>query len=160
MFNVGLGELLVIFAFVLVFWGPQALPEIGKNLGRFVRSMRDFARDVRGELGPAAAEFDELRDTVDSIKNPVAAFTKELMDTSPARTPKIPAAKAYVNREDEDDYLAGVEIENPATEFDADAFERSHISKPAEPASAATGAVSREPEVDDYLSESGKAENG
>ena len=84
MFNIGAGELFAIFVIALIFWGPNALPEIGRSLGRFVKSMRGFARQIRDELGPAAQELDELRSTVDEIRNPVAAFAREVAD-APSR---------------------------------------------------------------------------
>lgn len=157
MFNVGLGELLVIFGFVLVFWGPQALPEIGKNLGKFVRSMRDFARDVRGELGTAASEFDEIRETVDSIKNPIAAFAKEIIEPSASPPPRRDA-KAYAVRADDDDYLAG---ENTgAAAFDSESFERSYAAQAEDKKEIAGSPESSEfaVETDDYLSGEGKAD--
>ncbi|MEP0814641.1 MAG: twin-arginine translocase TatA/TatE family subunit [bacterium] len=90
MFNIGLGELLVVFLFALIFWGPGSLPEIGRNLGRFTRKVRDFALDVRASLGPATKEFDELRSTVDEIRNPVATFAREVFspESGDYRPPK------------------------------------------------------------------------
>lgn len=164
-FNVGLGELLVIFGFVLVFWGPQALPEIGKNLGKFVRSMRDFARDVRGELGPAAAEFDEIKETVDSIKNPIAAFAKEMMDPAPPSSSRKSKSKAYAARTDEDDYLAGIERQNEdtPTQFDSEEFERSYAAKAGNAdADSMRDDILADAESemggDDYLADAGKAD--
>jgi len=80
MFNIGLGELVVIFIIALLFWGPNALPEIGRSLGKLVRAMRDFAHQMRGELGPAARELDEIHETVENIRNPIAAFTRGMLD--------------------------------------------------------------------------------
>ncbi|MDW7649827.1 MAG: twin-arginine translocase TatA/TatE family subunit [Bacillota bacterium] len=39
--RIGTSELLLIFALVLVVFGPQRLPEIGRALGR---GMRDFKK--------------------------------------------------------------------------------------------------------------------
>ena len=44
--NLGWGELLVIFAIVLLIVGARRLPEIGKSLGEAVR---EFQRALRGE---------------------------------------------------------------------------------------------------------------
>lgn len=84
MFNIGAGELLGIFLIALVFWGPNALPEIGKSLGRLARNVRQFARQMRDELGPAAGELDELRSSINEIRNPVAAIAREVSN-APSR---------------------------------------------------------------------------
>jgi sec-independent protein translocase protein TatA len=82
MFNVGLGELIAIFFIALIFWGPNALPELGKTLGRAVRTVRDIAKKLRDELGGSVKELDELKSTVDDIRNPIATFTREFVDVS------------------------------------------------------------------------------
>ena len=84
MFNIGAGELFGIFLIALVFWGPNALPEIGKSLGRLARNVRQFARQMREELGPAAGELDELRSSINEIRNPVAAIAREVSN-APSR---------------------------------------------------------------------------
>lgn len=65
MFGVGLPELAVIaFVAVLVF-GPDRLPDLAQQAGRFLRQMRTYAHaardDLRKELGPEYADM-ELRD--------------------------------------------------------------------------------------------------
>lgn len=133
MFNVGLGELVAIFIIALIFWGPNALPEIGRTLGRATRTIRDLARKFREELGGSVHELDVLKSTVDDIRNPVAAFTREFADgtsdtgqpsrrvTNPVKTasdgeggynrndPSVPEAggsRSYRLPTDEDDYLS------------------------------------------------------
>lgn len=44
--QIGLGELLVIFAIILILFGAQRLPEIGRALGR---GIREFKKEARGE---------------------------------------------------------------------------------------------------------------
>lgn len=48
--NLGFGELLVILALALLLFGPDKLPDIGKNLGRAVRSFRSASRELQHEL--------------------------------------------------------------------------------------------------------------
>jgi sec-independent protein translocase protein TatB len=64
-FGVGLSEMAVIaFVAVLVF-GPDRLPELAQQAGRFLRRLRGYANaardDIRRELGPDYADL-ELRD--------------------------------------------------------------------------------------------------
>jgi sec-independent protein translocase protein TatA len=48
--NVGGGELLVILVLVLVFFGPNKLPELAKNLGKGIRQFKDAMRGVQDDI--------------------------------------------------------------------------------------------------------------
>lgn len=65
MFDIGLGELAVIAVLVVIFMGPDKLPEFAAQAGRFIRRMRGYATaardDLRRELGPEYADL-ELSD--------------------------------------------------------------------------------------------------
>ncbi|MGH2786012.1 MAG: twin-arginine translocase TatA/TatE family subunit [Actinomycetota bacterium] len=56
--NIGIGELMVIFLVVMVIFGPKRLPEIARNMGKF---MRDFRRETN-------AAIKELKDGIEPIK--------------------------------------------------------------------------------------------
>lgn len=65
MFDIGLGELAIIaFVAVLVF-GPDKLPDLARQAGRFLHRAKTFANsardELRTELGPAYSDL-ELRD--------------------------------------------------------------------------------------------------
>ncbi|MGL5823748.1 MAG: sec-independent translocase [Nocardioides sp.] len=65
MFGMGLSELAVIAFVAVVVFGPDKLPDLARQAGRFVRSMRGFATsardELRNELGPEFADL-EIRD--------------------------------------------------------------------------------------------------
>lgn len=48
--NVSFSELLLILAVALLIFGPDKLPEIGKNLGRALRTFRSATSDLQREL--------------------------------------------------------------------------------------------------------------
>jgi sec-independent protein translocase protein TatA len=54
--GIGIPELIVIFAIVLLFFGAKRLPEIGKSLGRGIRDFQDSLKgiedDVNREIPP------------------------------------------------------------------------------------------------------------
>jgi sec-independent protein translocase protein TatB len=64
-FGVGLPELAVIAFVAVCVFGPDRLPELAQQAGRFLRRMRAYANaardDLRSELGPEYADL-ELRD--------------------------------------------------------------------------------------------------
>lgn len=78
MFGVGLPEVAVILVVALVVFGPDRLPEFGRQAGRLVRQLRNFAQgaqdDLRRELGPEYADL-KLSDL-----NPRAAIRKHILD--------------------------------------------------------------------------------
>lgn len=65
MFGVGLPEFLVIFVVAILVFGPDRLPDLARQAGRFVRQVRTFTQaardDIRSELGPEFADL-ELSD--------------------------------------------------------------------------------------------------
>ena len=65
MFGVGLPELAVIALVAVLVFGPDRLPDLAQQAGRFLRRMRAFAEatrdELRTELGPEYADL-ELRD--------------------------------------------------------------------------------------------------
>ncbi len=44
--NLGIGELLLIGAILLLFFGPSRLPQLGKSLGEGMKAFKDAAREV------------------------------------------------------------------------------------------------------------------
>ncbi|HEX8305430.1 MAG TPA: sec-independent translocase [Jatrophihabitans sp.] len=62
MFNIGPLEFLLLAAIALIVFGPDRLPELAKDAGRMLRTLRDVAQGARtqlnSELGPEFADFD------------------------------------------------------------------------------------------------------
>jgi sec-independent protein translocase protein TatA len=48
--NIGGTELLVIVVLVLVFFGPNKLPEIAKNMGKGIRQFKDAMRGMQDDI--------------------------------------------------------------------------------------------------------------
>ena len=55
--NIGIGELMVILLVVMVVFGPKRMPEIARNMGKF---MRDFRRET-------SAAITELKQGIEPI---------------------------------------------------------------------------------------------
>ena len=60
-FGLGIGELLIILAVLLLVFGAKRLPELGGALGRGIREFKTSVRDIEGELKrPADQQQREL----------------------------------------------------------------------------------------------------
>jgi sec-independent protein translocase protein TatB len=58
MFEVGFSELLVIFALALVVLGPEKLPRLAAQVGRWVGRARGMARQFRDQLEVEATNLE------------------------------------------------------------------------------------------------------
>jgi sec-independent protein translocase protein TatB len=78
LFGIGLPELAVILVVAVIVFGPDRLPEFGRQAGRFVRQVRNFARttqdELRRELGPEYADL-KLTDL-----DPRAAIRRHILE--------------------------------------------------------------------------------
>ncbi len=50
MFNIGMPELMVVFFVALLVFGPKRLPEIGRQLGKAMRSFKQATMDLKDAL--------------------------------------------------------------------------------------------------------------
>ncbi len=57
--NIGMGEILLIMVFIVVFFGAKKIPEIAKGLGAGIREFRKAARDIQEEVQNNAKEIDQ-----------------------------------------------------------------------------------------------------
>lgn len=58
-FGIGLPEMAVIFTIALLVFGPKKLPEIGRSIGKALRSFQDASRDFESEFNREAKQLEE-----------------------------------------------------------------------------------------------------
>ena len=82
--GVGPMELIVILLLLLVFFGPDRLPEIGAKLGKGVRSMRRATREFSEELQKAREAIEqpasEIVAPVQQIAQPIQEVVQPFQD--------------------------------------------------------------------------------
>lgn len=82
MLNIGFGELLVIVLVCLVVFGPERLPEVARQLGRFVGRIRITTQtmldDLRNEAELRDLNLPDLR--VGQLRHQARAYVQDLMD--------------------------------------------------------------------------------
>ncbi|WP_036916527.1 MULTISPECIES: TatA/E family twin arginine-targeting protein translocase [unclassified Prochlorococcus] len=58
-FGVGLPEIAVIVALALVVFGPKKLPELGRNIGKTLKSLQKASSEFENELQKAITDSDD-----------------------------------------------------------------------------------------------------
>ncbi len=61
--NIGLPELIIIFAIALLIFGPKKLPEVGKSIGKAIREFRRTSDEIKDKIEEEirAEEFKDLK---------------------------------------------------------------------------------------------------
>src|SRR5437868_477951 len=95
MFNVGAGELLVIFLIALVVLGPDKLPDAARKMGTFMGEVRRMSTGFQNEM-KNAINYDELkRDVMGSGAGPsLPPLESEVRAVNDATTEDAPKPHA------------------------------------------------------------------
>ena len=145
MFEVGFTELLLIFALALLVLGPQKLPKLAQQVGRWVGRARAMARQFRDQLEEEANTLETKMNVDPDIDTSME--TKRAQATTPAAaTPQDPApppAPAYQDVEEE--FYPPDHHMHPANQAAADSPPG---DIPASPDDGAAGEPSRQGELD------------
>lgn len=97
MFNIGSGEMVVIFLLALLVLGPERLPKAMGQVGRAVAQMRKlssgFQDEIRRAMDPIEAPF---RPGEETLQGPVPAITDEVrvVSTADEAEPSVTLDKA------------------------------------------------------------------
>lgn len=95
MFEVGFSELLLIFAIALVVLGPQRLPKLAQQVGRWVGRARAMARQFREQLEEEAHNLEtkmNIDPGIDTSLTPKPAAATASEPTPPPPEPAAPPA--------------------------------------------------------------------
>lgn len=71
MFEVGFTEIVLILGIALLVLGPERLPKLAADIGRWAGKARAMARQLKGQLEQEAGSLNELRKPLDEIRNPL-----------------------------------------------------------------------------------------
>ncbi len=87
--SIGTGEIVMIFLFVLIFFGADKIPGLAKNLGKGIRQIKDASQDFQDEIKKTSTEIRReanmnrrhLNETRRTLEAPVKKFSKDLKDS-------------------------------------------------------------------------------
>ena len=91
MFNIGIGEIMIVLLVAFVIVGPDDLPRVARWLGRCVRKLRTLIRDIKKETG-----WDEVEKEVREVQRDVRQTVRE-MDVSADIKEAVQDVKNEVN---------------------------------------------------------------
>ncbi|MCC6869804.1 MAG: twin-arginine translocase subunit TatB [Burkholderiales bacterium] len=92
MFEVGFTELLLIFALALVVLGPEKLPRVANQVGRWIGRARAMARQFREQLEDETILDETILDDKPARKPAAAAATDDAAASSAAPATDTPPA--------------------------------------------------------------------
>ena len=85
--SLGVPELLLIFAVILIVFGPRRLPEIGKTLGKALGEFRKATDDLKNTI-EREVRLEELKTIAPDIRASVNSVARSTFD--PISTPEPP----------------------------------------------------------------------
>lgn len=81
MFDLGIQELILVFAVALLVFGPKSLPELSRTLGKVVRDLKLALRGVQDSFEEASSEVtDELKEVSDNMKDSIYKSVESNLD--------------------------------------------------------------------------------
>ena len=78
MFNIGMGELLVIVVLLLVVLGPERLPQVMREIGKYAYQLRTIINEFTEQFEEELRPIQEIQQLADEL-NPMKQVTKVSM---------------------------------------------------------------------------------
>ena len=94
--SLGVPELLLIFAVILIVFGPRRIPEIGRTLGKALAEFRKATDDLKGTI-EREVRLEELKNLTPSTLAPLESISRTepeapALAEATASTPEPPPA--------------------------------------------------------------------
>ncbi|MBD2412182.1 MAG: TatA/E family twin arginine-targeting protein translocase [Desmonostoc geniculatum HA4340-LM1] len=81
-FGIGLPEMAVIMVVALLIFGPKKLPEIGRSVGKTIRSFQEASKEFQTEFQKEAEQLEEAVKTTAELEPKQIEPAKSQQDTA------------------------------------------------------------------------------
>lgn len=99
-FGIGLPEMAVIMTVALLIFGPKKLPEIGRSMGKAIRSFQEASKEFETEFKREAEQIEQtVKTTAELEPKQIAAAEKTEENFSSPQVAKIDAEPATTTSE-------------------------------------------------------------
>ena len=100
-FGIGLPEMALIMVVALLIFGPKKLPEIGKSMGKAIRSFQDASKEFEDEFKREAEQIETaVKTTAEMDPNqitPAPSEAETIAQTSPTQEPESQVITSEAN---------------------------------------------------------------
>lgn len=123
-------EILLIFVFVLIFFGSKSIPNLAKTLGRTIHQIKSASNDIQEEIKKSGLDMKRdmnfsniLEDTSKEISNPITSELNQVEEiiNQPAGSRvygvQDPVKEMQQRIKEEEEAKAKVASENPINEI-------------------------------------------
>lgn len=86
-FGIGLPEMAVIMVVALLIFGPKKLPEIGRSVGKTIRSFQEASKEFQNEFQKEAEQLEEVVKTTAELELKQIHPAKSEQDTASSSQP-------------------------------------------------------------------------
>ncbi len=94
MFGMGWPELMVVLIVAVFVFGPDRLPDLARQAGRFVRTVRQMIDNAKGDLSRELGDdFAELRDLNLRDLDPREIVRRNVIDAMDTKPEAVPTGK-------------------------------------------------------------------
>ncbi|WP_392531086.1 TatA/E family twin arginine-targeting protein translocase [Nostoc sp. C117] len=81
-FGIGLPEMAVIMVVALLIFGPKKLPEIGRSVGKTIRSFQEASKEFQTEFQKEAEQLEQAVKTTAELEPKQIESAKSEQDTA------------------------------------------------------------------------------
>lgn len=103
------GEMIFLFFLALILFGPKKLPEIGRQIGRFMNEFRRASNEFRSQIESEinAAEYGTRPQILPPTQAPLGSLASRIFNPPPAERIEAAEAQAEVTATTENEAAAG-----------------------------------------------------
>jgi Tat protein translocase TatB subunit len=110
LFGIGFPQIMLILVIALIVFGPERLPGMARQAGRYVNELRRMTQDARGEIQNLTKELD-IREDLNSVKADLLNIKNDLTATATGISKDFENIRKEVTLRDTDGNTMGAQLE-------------------------------------------------